>query len=274
MKFNSLQKNTFKVLASSSLIATGLLLSSNEEVQANCREDFGINPTSMNSSCEITPDKYEITVYEMGFCTADPLSGTNYDGATCSATFTSTLGKKINIAGNTVDLTGGETKRPSPGNYKYAYIKMSNTFGLNGTYKMNGTTYCSKNNGGSKSTAGCTGSDFEETLVDFSNGGTCSGSPEYSISVNFTTGVTGTMKAKLTDANWVTTTSCSSSPASSKRLVGTFIPDNAIVITDSTKGLEVDFTVTDTGMTVVPNGSGNAISSFGSGPFRPRFRSY
>ena len=37
-----------------------------------------------------------------------------------------------------------------------------------------------------------------------------------------------------------------------------------------TKGLEVSFTITVSGMTVIPNGSGG-IQAFASGPFRPSF---
>lgn len=263
-------KNLIKLFAGYGLATLSFSLVSADSAKANCLDDFGLNPSSMNDSCEITPARYSIKVYEMGFCTSDPLSGTNYDGSSCTTTFSNSSGSEVDIASSTSTLIGTNT-RPPVGTYSYAYIKMSNTFGLRGTYLLNGTTNCSKSDGTGETTSGCTGTNFSETLVDFAQGGTCSGSPEYSASVTYSTGVTGTMKARLTDSSYVTSTSC----GGSTHLVGMFAPTSPVVVSDATKGLEVDFTVTDSGMTVIPdNSSGETISSFGSGPFRPRFTAY
>ena len=273
MNFQNPSKYLINLITGSGIVCLALICSKQDVALANCSQEFGTNPSSMNDSCEITPDRYVIKIYEMGFCTSDPLASSDFSGSTCTATFQSENGKEINIAGTTVSLSDGSATRPAPGSYEHAYIKMSNTFGLRGTYLMNDTTFCSSGDGSATSATGCTGTNFNETLIDFSRGGTCNGTTsdqEFSVSVPFNTGVTGTMKAKLTNNNYVTSTSC----GSSTRLVGSFEPTNPITISNTTQGLEVDFTVTNTGMTIVPNGGGNGISSFGSGPFRPRFSSY
>tara|TARA_B100000700_G_scaffold331636_2_gene466346 strand:- start:596 stop:1414 length:819 start_codon:yes stop_codon:yes gene_type:complete len=268
-KTSNLLIKTFALL---SLLSGSFVLLNQKEVKANCLDEFGSNPSSMTDSCEITPERYLIRVYEMGFCTTDPLAGSDFAGTSCTATFESTSGVEVDIAGTTADLVGSNT-RPTPGTYNHAYIKMSNKFGLRGTYEMNDTTFCSTASGGSDSSTGCSSVNFSERLVDFSRGGTCNsdeGDQEFSVSLTFSTGVTGTMKAKLANDSYVTSTSC----GASTRLVGSFAPSTPITISDNTLGLEVDFTVTNTGMTIVPNDGGTAIRSFGSGPFRPRFSSY
>ena len=231
---------------------------------ATCDE----NPSNLTSSCTKTPERYVITVYEMGLCTSDPLSGTDFDGSSCSATLTSTDGISADIAGTTASLSGGTDVRPSSAAYEYAYIKMSNSFGLRGSYELNDITYYSNGTGGASTTGSAT--NFTSTLYNFGGGSSCSGTPTYSTSETLSAGV---MKARITDSSYVTSTSC----GASTRVVGSFKPSDTTLLTidDSTEGLEVQFTTTGISLTVIPDQTtGTTVDSFDGGPFQPQFEKY
>ena len=229
----------------------------------------GDNPSSLSSECYSTPERYVIKVYEMGLCSSDPLSSSDFDGTTCNATLTSADGIEVDIAGTTASLDGGTSTRPANGTYEYAYIKMANTFGLRGSYELNSTTYYSTSSGGADTSG--TAANYTENLYNFAGGSSCSGTPEYTASETLTGGV---MKARLADTSYVTSTSC----GASERLVGTFKPNTAITIEASSTGLQVEMTTTNSGMTVIPVSSGSnagiVVDGFGGGPFQPVFEVY
>ena len=204
----------------------------------------------------------------MGLCTSDPLSGTDFSGSTCTATLSSSSGIEVDIAGTTASLSGGTSSRPPNGTYTYAYIKMANTFGLRGSYKLNNTTYYSTSSGGVAQSGSA--ANWTESLYDFNGGDSCSGSPEYSASETLSGGV---MKARLSNTSFVTSSACSGANKAS-RLVGTFAPNTPITIADTTNGLQVEMTVTNSGMTVIPNNAGDEVSALSSGPFAPVFETY
>lgn len=219
------------------------------------------NPATLTESCRGTPDRYLITVYEMGLCTADPLSGNNFDktSGSCVATLSSTNGLEANLAGSaTQDLSGGTSTRPSDNTYTYAYIVIGNDFGLNGTYTVNDVPYYSTDSGGADTSAPA--ENWTQTLDDFSSDNSCTTSMTETVS-------TGVIKARLTDTALSTTTD---GTCGSDRLVGTFAFNTPITIDQTTNGLEVSFTVNNSGMTVIPN-AGNDVGSFSGGPFKPTF---
>ncbi len=120
----------FQNLLLKAIAASGICLASTlafpEKIQSAACED---NPGTFSSNCEGTPERYEITIYEMGLCTGDPLTGTNFDGSTCTSTLTSTGGVTVDIGGSTTaSLAGGTATRPPNNTYKYAYIKMKKYF--------------------------------------------------------------------------------------------------------------------------------------------------
>ena len=241
------------------------LLALPETIRAATCDD---NPSSLSTSCTKTPERYVITVYEMGLCTSDPLSSTNFDDTSCSATLTSSDGISVDIAGATATLSGGTDIRPASAAYEYAYIKMSNSFGLRGSYQLNDTTYYSTSSGGASTSGSAT--NFTSTLYDFDGGGTCTGSPSYSTSESLSDGV---MKARIANDSYVTSTSC----GSSTRVVGSFKPTDTTLLTiaESTKGLEVKFTTTGISLTVIPDSeTGTTVDSFDGGPFQPQFDKY
>ena len=111
--------------------------------------------------------------------------------------------------------------------------------------------------------------------MDFSNGKTCSSDPELAGSEVFTSNVTGTMKAVLAQVSGgnLGTYTADSSCGSSTHLFGSFQPTTPVVVSNQTKGMEVNFSITGRGMTIFPDGSGG-MSGFGGGPFSPSFSTF
>ena len=282
---NYFYKNFFKItfgLGSLFIISS----TSNQEANANTCAD---NPNSLNNSCYITPATYKITVYEMGLCTSDPLASTSIDEngdvttdyvineSSCSATYTNANGSLVNLAGGASQtLSGGTNLRPPTGTYGHAYIKIKNVFGLKGTYTVNDVQYYSKANG-AQDTSASNYAEWNETLVDFDKGSECEpveGNRLMAASETFNTGVTGTMKALLASVSEGTYSGTTQANCGdSTRLFGVFAPTEAVVISDNTKGLEVSFTITNRGMSVIPQNA-PAVLKFGSGPFSPSFATF
>ena len=277
---------TLKASASFGFCLLASIISSNEKVYANtCEALFGDNPSSINDSCYITPSTYKIRVYEMGLCTTDPLAGTSINSnddvvtdntiseSNCTPTFQSSTGSLVDLGGNATQTLTGTNFRPPTGTYPHAYIKIKNTFGLRGTYQINSNTFYTSSDG--SPVAEGLHSEFDEDLMDFSNGKTCSGSPELAGAEVFTTGVTGTMKAVLAQVSGgnLGTYTADSSCGSSTHLFGSFQPTTPVVVSNKTKGMEVNFSITGRGMTIFPDGSGG-MSGFGGGPFSPSFATF
>ena len=78
------------------------------------------------------------------------------------------------------------------------------------------------------------------------------------------------MRARLTNSSYVTATACDAT-----HLVGALALNTSVVITDATAGLEVLFTVSNSGMTIIPTDSdGDVVGQFGGGPFQAVFSLY
>ena len=285
MKF--LSNTTLKASAGFGFCLLASIISSNEKVYANtCETLFGDNPAFIKSNCYITPTTYKIRVYEMGLCTSDPLAGTYVNNSdevvtdnsisesSCTATFQSSTGSLVNLGGNATATLTGTNIRPPAGTYQHAYVKIKNTFGLKGTYQINSETFYTSSDGSPVVDEGLH-SEFDEDLLDFSNGKTCSSDPELAGSEVFTSNVTGTMKAVLAQVSGgnLGTYTADSSCGSSTHLFGSFEPTSPVVITDQTQGLEVNFSITGRGMQVFPDGTGG-MGGFGGGPFSPSFSTF
>ena len=226
--------------------------------------------------CTDTPERFEITIHELGLCTAQPIqAGTprTFSKDDCVVTMTST-GVTADLANNVVSLPEMDGRPPS-NSYSHAYIIITNTFGLRGSVTIkNGAggdvKYCSETDG--DSTAGttvgsfCTAQDHTETLDDFGDGGFSA----YFAPATMDGG--GKVAALLTaaDANLTTATNA----GEVKRLIGVFETNSGspVVINDSTNGLEMQLTVTDIGYGIqFVNG---APFDFGSMPFKPVFATF
>ena len=171
-------------------------------------------------------------------------------------------------SGKTVDLGGSATvtlpnapSRPSNGTYRYSYVILKNTFGLKGSYELQGgNTYYSTSGGGVQTTGPA--ASYQEVLDDF---GDASWDPEWG-PYDHPTG--GTISALLLNNS----NSRASNQAVVSRLVGVFETNsgNPVVINDSTKGVSVTFSVTNSAMGIEADENG-IPEEFGSGPFKPSF---
>ena len=226
--------------------------------------------------CTDTPERFEITIHELGLCTAQPIqAGTprTFSKDDCVVTMTST-GVTADLANNVVTLPEMDGRPPS-NSYSHAYIIITNTFGLRGSVTIKNDAggdvkYCSETDGDSTAgtTAGsfCTAQDHTETLDDFGDGGFSA----YFAPATMDGG--GKVSALLTaaDANLTTATNA----GEVKRLIGVFETNSGspVVINNSTNGLEMQLTVTDIGYGIqFVNGE---PYDFGSMPFKPVFDTF
>ena len=84
--------------------------------------------------CTETPERFEITIHELGLCTSQPIqTGTprTFSRDNCVVTMTST-GSTADLANSTGDLPS-MSGRPPSNTYTHAYIILTNTFGLRGS---------------------------------------------------------------------------------------------------------------------------------------------
>ncbi len=226
---------------------------------------------SLTAECLHTPDRFYITIHEMGLCTSNPLDGAvgskTLNLTSCTASMArDTTGVSGDLAGSgTFDLPYADTRPPS-NTYPYAYIILGKTIGLRGSYALsNGTTYYSDSTGSSLSTTG-PAVNHSEDLEDFGDG---SFDAEWATDGTESISGSGKISAMLLNSGFTRSTSASAT----KYLVGVFQPDsgNEVVITDSTKGVAVELQVTKAGYIVVPNDGTGVPEEFGSAPFRPVF---
>ena len=237
--------------------------------------------------CTETPERFEITIYELGLCTAQPIqTGTprTFSRKDCVVTMTST-GNTADLANSTVDLPS-MSGRPPSNTYNYAYIILKNTFGLRGSVTIKNAQggdvkYCSmtnKNVHGSNSTSGttegnfCTAENHTEILNNFSDiGGSFSAYFPLEEEDGEMDGG-GKVSALLTAADTDLTTANQASEA--KRLIGVFETNSGfpVKITDATNGLEMQLTVTDIGYGITFT-NGEPVF-FGSMPFKPVFSTF
>tara|TARA_Y100001980_G_C14480146_1_gene258789 strand:+ start:149 stop:1012 length:864 start_codon:yes stop_codon:yes gene_type:complete len=224
--------------------------------------------------CTDTPERFEITIHELGLCTSNPIQTANpmtFSKNDCVVTMTSN-GVTADLANNVVSLPEMDG-RPASNTYTHAYIIITNTFGLRGSVTIkngsgNDVKYCSTVSGASSAgtTAGsfCTAQDHTEILDDF---GDLAFSPYFAPA---TMDGGGNVSALLTDANLNTAASTSDA----QRLIGVFETNSGspVVINGSTNGLEMQLTVTDIGYGIqFVNGE---PFDFGSMPFKPVFATF
>ena len=246
--------------------------------------------------CLGTPEKYEITIYEMGLCSSDssPITGSSgskiWDKSTCVPTMIS------GVNGTIVDLAPGSSDskiatlpnapdRPANGNYKYAYILISSAFKLKGSYTLsNGTTYYSKQGNdeyGPLGAADKTLSEAQEHGEEVDNIGMGEGSWTVANSAEMSSAFEmdgGKMSAiLLNNCNHVTnscntTSAKASSQTNVSKLLAIFEPTDPINISDTTNGVEVKLVVKQGGYLI--GGNDTDIEFFGSAPFRPEINTF
>ena len=259
------------VLSSTSIALATFLIIPQKARAADCAPSNTVTTLGANAECAGTPDRFQLTIYEMGICTSHPLSGNqnakSVSLTSCVATMSrSTAGVSGDLGGSSSFNLPGAVTRPPNGTYPYAYIVVGNTFGLKGSYKLQGgDTYYSTSDGGVNTTGPAVNHD--ETIDSFDNPfdaewGTDDSNPQ-------TVSGGGAVQALLL-SNHENYTRATGGDVT--RLFGAFTaPSGAeVVITDGTNGLNVELQVTNAGYTIVANGSGEP-DEFGPGPFKPVF---
>ena len=242
------------------------------------------------SFCTETPERFVITIHELGLCTSQPItvsgaSSKTFSKDNCITTMTSD-GIAADLASGLVALPSMDG-RPESNTYTHAYIIITNSFGLRGsvTIKDSNTgaynTYCSmtdEDEFGSNSTGPttggslCTPENHTEILDTF---GSTDENGVHTFDAYFPDEAMdggGKVSALLTkgDANLTT----AQNEGEVERLIGVFETNSGspVVINDATNGLEMELTVTDIGYGIA-FGNGEPIY-FGSMPFKPIFSTF
>ena len=261
-------KSKFKNLLKISLL-TGFipLVFNNQPVRAvtECPADDSVTSLSgVSSPCFITPESYKVTFFELGFCTVDPLATATLDKSNCSKSWDNTTGVTTDLALKTFNTMPGNTYKIPNGVYTHAYVVMSNSSVLKGKYKLkNGPTFYSKANY-SGSTNASEYDSFTDAVVDMEGNEGTNLCYDYAANTTY-----GPVKAVLTDNNLISATNTSTCNSAS-RMVGSITMNSSLTMDDSVKGYRLTWIVTNMGMGLHIDGSGNPTNTLG-GPFAPKF---
>jgi len=230
------------------------------------------------ADCRTTPDKFEISVFEMGLCTSHPFTNdgtkkdiSTMDKTTCSVTFSATdqtNGSVIDIAtaiGGSMDLVGTST-RPANGTYGFPYIILGEKFTVGiSIVGFDGNTYNGDSSGVVAS--GGTLADSDDYLRNFGGPNCSSGFEDAVIPI-------GTLDAFLTNSSLirsqrseVTSQLCDNVG----RLVGIINLTTPFIISSNTLKMQFNFVVTDYGVELTDSGSDGYPDEYGSAPFSGTF---
>ncbi len=246
--------------------------------------------------CLGTPEKYEITIYEMGICSTNnhPITGVSgekiWDKKNCVPTMISGInGTKVDLApgssSSKIATLPSASARPANGKYQFAYILISSAFNLKGSYALaDGTTYYSKQGNdefgpfgaADKSLAAAQDHGEEVDNIGMEDGPwTVANGAEMSSAFQMDGGKMSAIL--LNDCNHLTN-SCNtkSAKASSQKnvskLLAIFEPKEDINISDTTTGVELKLVVKQGGYLI--GGNDTDIEFFGSAPFRPEINTF
>ena len=230
-----------------------------------------ISQSPASASCGVTPQKYEITVVEMGVCTAHPYGTSKdaevFDASTCSVVYSDTTPTATDIAaliGSTLGMDG-ESTLPPVGTYGYPYLLFENQFVTNTTFTAgNGTVWYGLANGNADQTGPA--ADKTDVLVNFGDTTCFSG---YLGAV--VTG--GTIDGFITNSAKLRSAAGTADPCPLRtHVVGVMNLNIPFVITPQTYGLNFQFSLTGQGTQFMSNNGNDAIpEEYGSAPFSGLF---
>ena len=222
--------------------------------------------------CRFTPLKYQVSIFEMGVCTANPLSGNNFDRTTCSTTFSAsdtTNGfsyDMVNALDGTVELTGTSTK-PDVGIYSFPYVIISNTVTVRGEFTNGGTTHYGLANG----TVDQSGpsADNDSALITFGPNTACDGEYIGATATNGTINayLTNTTLTKRLSSDYAGSGNDGCGSSATKRLVGVMNLDTPISITNNTINFKFTFNIRSYGTQFIETGGNNIPDLISQGPF-------
>ena len=217
---------------------------------------------AQTQTCSTTPKVMEIKFYELGFCTGDPLSGSDFDNSTCEKSWASTAGETADLATFSYQgLTSGLTYKVPSKQYDYAYVVFDPTWVLKGETYFNGITYYTNANGDVTETSG----DYDKyqiKLNDISTAGNCA---QYAATTSY-----GPVKARLAN-NSLTSATDGNSCRAATRMVGSVDLNTPLIMTDDVKAYQLTWVIKDMGIESTDNGAGPAPIDWKPGPFVPNF---
>lgn len=220
---------------------------------------------AQTSTCNTTPTVMEIKFYELGFCTGDPLSGTNFDNSTCEKSWESTSGEMTDLANfSYTGLNSGLTFKVPNKRYDYAYVVFSPTWGLKGEVYFNNKTYYTTSDG----TVTETLSEYDKFQMKLLN--IDSNFPNGTCSIFSDNTAYGPVQARLTNSNLVSATDTSSCNAAT-RMVGSVDLNNPLYMTDEVSAYQLTWIIRDMGIEATDGGASDAPVEWKGGPFVPNF---
>ncbi len=308
IKSRKFMKNFLKVFSlSSSIIITSIISDKAQALEVyECPESGSANATeayirnldssdTSYGSCQTTPEKFELTMYEIGLCTSDPISGSSgskvWDKSNCVTTMIDSSGTRVDLApgsssSKTAALPSSDTRPPS-GTYTHAFILLSNVFGLKGSYTFSdGTRYYStpgideydNTPFGEPVVGNATAQDHTDVVDQVGEDPYPMEMSPVSFPASQGGGKVSALLLKECDhiLNQCTGTFPKAASATEAKRIFAVFETNAgvpVVISDNTTGLEVVLSVKNAGYTMgVSQGLG--VTYFGSAPFRPKFNTF
>ena len=220
--------------------------------------------TSVSPRCYTTPETLRVTFYEIGFCTSDPLSTGTLVKTNCSKSWDNSSGVTVDLGLKTFSKMPGNTYKVPNATYTHAYAIMNDQWIIKGKYKLkDGPTFYSKENY-SGSTNESEYAAFTDDIVDMEGNEGTNNCFDYSNTTDY-----GPVTAVLANNN-LTSATDTSTCNSATRLIGSIALNTSVTMDDSVKGYRLTWIVTNMGMGINIDGSGNPSSTLG-GPFVPQF---
>lgn len=251
-----------------------------------CSRDAGGAITG-TAQCATTPQSYDVTIYKLGLCAANPALGASPDFSSCAMLIDGPGQIAHLAAGASIVLSGISV--PPHGSYGFAVMVASNSIGITSTQRYaNPMTGAAGGPGGTTcwSVAGiadrenpppslvaCGNAAAPGVSIDklnhFSNGGAHDPSAGGSFNGQSSTVAVlgGNMNAKLATSTLATAVAADW-PNGITRLIAVqaFNAGSQIRIDATTRGLDVAFDVSNSSTPWIDGGTG-ALRQFGTGPF-------
>ena len=217
---------------------------------------------AQTQTCSTTPKVMEIKFYELGFCTADPLLGSDFNNSTCEKSWGSTSGETADLATFSYQgLTSGLTYKIPSKQYDFAYVVFDPTWVLKGEVYFNGSTYYTDKNGSVTETLG----NYDKFQIKLNDIGTAGNCAQYAANTDY-----GAVKARLAN-NSLTSATGNNSCIASTRMVGSVELTTPLVVTDDIKAYQLTWKIKDMGIEATDGGASNAPVEWKPGPFVPNF---
>ena len=247
---------------------------------------YGDDSESGSGFCRGTPTEYGVTVFKMGFCKKNPgnptgstiLEGLKPDYSSCTWAFENTDGEPADFgAGGSVDLSEVASSEPAAGVYPHAVMLISKDFRIKGKYgPIGGKTFYTTETFEESTTDITKWKTVKAPLNSFSGPTECTATTEKNVVVG------GTISAYLLDTSGTMLVSDSTegtgSPCTGQEyLLGVMNMSSDLTISETTKGLEMTFLVTNNGMSVMAKnnpGSPPTELIMDSGPFSVTFETF